>query len=61
MAQNVLPNDSQVYLLIGAIQRRQGKWEESNANLEKAAQLNPNAFRTHFAAVDFLLDQAEEG
>ena len=27
--------------LIGAIQRRQGKWAESTANLEKAASLNP--------------------
>ena len=26
---------------IGAIQRRQGKWAESTANLEKAATLNP--------------------
>lgn len=37
-----LPNDSQAYLLIGAIQRRQGKWKESTANLEKAVSLNPN-------------------
>lgn len=42
IAQKGLPNDSEVYLAIGAIQRRQGKWEESNANLEKAATLSPN-------------------
>jgi tetratricopeptide (TPR) repeat protein len=30
-----------VYLAIGAIQRRQGKWAESTANLEKSATLNP--------------------
>jgi tetratricopeptide (TPR) repeat protein len=36
-----LPNESEVYLAIGAIQRRQGKWAESTANLEKAASLNP--------------------
>jgi serine/threonine-protein kinase len=30
-----------VYLAIGAIQRRQGKWAQSIANLEKAASLNP--------------------
>jgi TolB-like protein/Tfp pilus assembly protein PilF len=42
IAQRSLPNDSQVYLVIGAIQRRQGKWKESTANLEKAAKLNPN-------------------
>ena len=42
IAQRGLPNDAEVYLAIGAIQRRQGKWQESNANLEKAVSLNPN-------------------
>lgn len=42
IAQRGLPNDAEVYLAIGAIQRRQGKWKESNANLEKAAILSPN-------------------
>jgi len=41
IAQRGLPNDAGVYLAIGAIQRRQGKWGESNANLEKAVNLNP--------------------
>jgi TolB-like protein/Tfp pilus assembly protein PilF len=41
IAQRGLPNESDVYLAIGAIQRRQGKWAESTANLEKAASLNP--------------------
>jgi len=41
IAQRGLPNDSQVYLVIGAIQRRQGEWEQSTANLEKAVSLNP--------------------
>ncbi len=41
IAQRGLPNESEVYLAIGAIQRRQGKWAESTANLEKAASLNP--------------------
>ncbi len=41
-AQRGLPNDAEAYLAIGAIQRRQGKWAESTANLEKAAALNPN-------------------
>jgi len=36
-----LPNESQAYLAIGSIQRRQGKWAESNASLEKAATLDP--------------------
>jgi TolB-like protein/Tfp pilus assembly protein PilF len=41
IAQRGLPNDSEVYLSIGAIQRRQGKWAESTANMEKAVSLNP--------------------
>ncbi len=41
IAQRGLPNESEVYLAIGAIQRRQGKWAESTVNLEKAASLNP--------------------
>jgi len=41
IAQRALPNESEVYLAIGAIQRRQGKWAESTANLEKAVSLNP--------------------
>ena len=42
LAQKGLPNDAEAYLAIGAIQRRQGKWDESNANLEKAVSLSPN-------------------
>jgi TolB-like protein/Flp pilus assembly protein TadD len=41
IAQRGLPNESEVYLALGAIQRRQGKWNESNASLEKAVSLNP--------------------
>src|SRR5213595_1797609 len=41
IARRGLPNDAQAYLAIGAIQRRQGKWTESTANLERAAALDP--------------------
>ncbi|PYL62294.1 MAG: hypothetical protein DMF24_04590 [Verrucomicrobia bacterium] len=41
IAQRGLPNESDAYLAIGAIQRRQGKWAESTANIEKASNLNP--------------------
>jgi TolB-like protein/Tfp pilus assembly protein PilF len=41
VAKKSLPNSSEVYLAIGAIQRRQGKWAESTANMEKAASLSP--------------------
>src|SRR6059058_1830288 len=41
IAKRDLPNEAQAYVAIGAIQRRQGKWAESTANLEKAAELDP--------------------
>jgi len=41
IAKRGLPNDAQAYMAIGAIQRRQGKWTESNANFEKACALDP--------------------
>jgi len=41
VAQRGLPNESEVYLSLAAIQRRQGKWVESTANFEKAVSLNP--------------------
>jgi len=41
IARKSLPNSAEVYLAIGAIQRRQGKWAESTANMEKAASLSP--------------------
>ena len=41
IARKSLPNSSEVYFAIGAIQRRQGKWAESTKNMEKAASLSP--------------------
>ncbi|HEY4639691.1 MAG TPA: hypothetical protein VIG87_07200, partial [Candidatus Udaeobacter sp.] len=41
IARKSLPNSADVFLAIGAIQRRQGKWAESTANMEKAASLSP--------------------
>src|SRR5438128_10405700 len=41
IAKRGLPNDAQAYLAIGSMQRRQGKWTESTANLERAAALDP--------------------
>jgi TolB-like protein/Flp pilus assembly protein TadD len=43
VAQRGLPNEGEAYLAIGAIQRRQGKWEESTANLKKASELDPTS------------------
>jgi TolB-like protein/Flp pilus assembly protein TadD len=72
IAQRGLPNESEVYLAIGAIQRRQGKWAESTANLEKSASLNPKdtwplqnlafnyAMQRNFDAANKTIDRALE-
>jgi len=41
IAKRDLPNQAEAYFAIGAIQRRQGNWTESNANFNKAAALDP--------------------
>ena len=38
-----LPNDPDIFLVIGSIKRRQGKWSESTADLKKAASLSPKS------------------
>ena len=67
-----LPNSPEVYMAIGAIERRQGKWKESTANLQKAASLSPkdawvlqnladNYYATRsFEAADKIFDRAIE-
>src|SRR5215467_314676 len=70
IAKRDLPNEAEAYMAIGAIQRRQGKWAESNANLEKSAALDPkNAniltnlassyiAQRNFEAADKIIDRA---
>jgi TolB-like protein/Flp pilus assembly protein TadD len=41
IAKSGLPNEAEAYMAIGAIQRRQGKWAQSTASLEKAVSLDP--------------------
>jgi TolB-like protein/class 3 adenylate cyclase/Tfp pilus assembly protein PilF len=41
VAQRLLPNTSQIFELTGLIDRRQGRWEDSARDLEKALQLDP--------------------
>jgi TolB-like protein/Tfp pilus assembly protein PilF/predicted Ser/Thr protein kinase len=41
IAQKALPNDAASTAAVAVIQRRQGKWDESIANFEKAMQLDP--------------------
>jgi len=44
IAGQTLPNDPQLFFLIGLIQRRQGHWEESIRTFERAADLDPRNF-----------------
>ena len=46
IARRTLPNDPQTYELAGYIDRRQGRWEESTLNLERALELDPRNFFT---------------
>jgi TolB-like protein/class 3 adenylate cyclase/Flp pilus assembly protein TadD len=46
LARRTLPNNSQVFAVKGYIQRRQGQWEESTRNLERAIELDPRNFYT---------------
>jgi TolB-like protein/Flp pilus assembly protein TadD len=41
IAQQATPNDAEVWDAAGAIDRRQGRWEDAVANFEKARQLDP--------------------
>ena len=45
-ARQLLPNDSRIFYLTGLIQRRQGHWEESTRNLERAIDFDPRNFFT---------------
>ena len=46
IAQRTLPNDPLAFELTGYIDRRQGRWEESTRNLERAIELDPRNFFT---------------
>src|SRR5262249_15329619 len=44
LARQTLPNDPRVFLWRGLIERRQGRWEESIRNSERAIELDPRNF-----------------
>jgi len=44
VAERLLPNNSDLFLLGGYIARRQGHWDESLRNFEKAIELDPRNF-----------------
>ena len=41
IARRSLPNDAEVFLYSGLIDRRQGRWEEATHNMERALELDP--------------------
>jgi serine/threonine-protein kinase len=43
IARKQQPNNGELRLGIAAVQRRQGRWPEAEANFERAAQLNPRS------------------
>ncbi len=46
VARRTLPNDPRIFRLTAYIQRRQGHWEESTRNLERALELDPRNVNT---------------
>src|SRR5256886_4202760 len=46
VARQTLPNNARIFQMMGFIQRRQGHWEDSRRNLERAAELDPRDLET---------------
>jgi TolB-like protein len=46
VARQSLPNNSHLFQLIGSIERRRGRWEESIRNLNHAVELDPRNIHT---------------
>jgi TolB-like protein len=46
VARQSLPNDARIFQLMGYIQKRQGRSDESERNLERAVELDPRDFET---------------
>jgi TolB-like protein/Tfp pilus assembly protein PilF len=56
LARQTLPNDPRIFELMGLIQRRSGRWDESTRNLEHAANLDPRNVFTLLAIADSYRD-----
>jgi serine/threonine-protein kinase len=55
IARHALPNDADVFLYTGLIYRREGHWEDSTRNLERALELDPrNLFTLQQLALSYL-------
>jgi TolB-like protein/tRNA A-37 threonylcarbamoyl transferase component Bud32/Tfp pilus assembly protein PilF len=46
VARRNLPNDARIFQLMGYVQRRQGRWDESTRDLERAVELDPRDLET---------------
>jgi serine/threonine-protein kinase len=46
VARQTLPNDARIFRMMGYIQRRQGRWQESTQNLERSGNLDPSNTET---------------
>ncbi len=54
IARRTLPNDARIFELKGYIERRQGRWEESTRDLERAIDLDPrNLLTLHQIAISY--------
>src|SRR2546430_12771953 len=54
LAQRTLPNDADIFSLAGSIDRRQGHWQQSTQELQRAADLDPsNLFRLQQLAASY--------
>ena len=63
LAQRTLPNDADIFSLAGSIDRRQGRWQRSTQELQRAVDLDPsNLFRLQqlAASYHFLRHYAKE-
>jgi serine/threonine-protein kinase len=54
IARHTLPNDARIFELKGYIERREGRWEESTRDLERAIDLDPrNLLTLHQIAISY--------
>lgn len=55
VARRTLPNDAEIFLYTGLIDRREGHWDDSTRNLERALELDPhNRFTLQQLALSYL-------
>lgn len=45
LARKTLPNNAVIYILLGAMDRRQGRWNEAERNFARGIELDPRNFR----------------